>query len=193
TLSRLLRVDPGFDGQSVLTMNVPLPTVKYSDGQKQIAFFDELVRRTSALPGVHSAAISAALPLVPKRITPVLPEGQPEVPLAERPFVIIEAVSPSWFRTLRVPMQAGREFTEADNTTAPRVVMVNQTFARRYWPGQNPVGKHIVVGRQNGSEVVGVAADVKNDGLELDPQPQLYLPFAQLPWGNMNLLVRTAS
>jgi len=89
-------------------------------------------------------------------------------------------------------MQAGREFREADNATAPKVVIVNQTFARRYWPGQNPVGKRILVGRQNGSEVVGVAADVKNNGLELDPQPQLYLPFAQLAWGNMNLLVRTA-
>jgi putative ABC transport system permease protein len=192
SFSRLLRVDPGFEAQSVLTMNVSLPTVKYSDTQKEIAFFDELVRRTSALPGVNSAAISAALPLVPKRITPVLPEGQPEVPLAERPFVIIEAIHPSWFRTLRVAMQAGREFTEADNAQAPKVVIVNQAFARRYWPNQNPVGKRIIVGRQNGSEVVGMAADVKNNGLELDPQPQLYLPFAQLPWGNMNLLVRTA-
>jgi predicted permease len=193
SFSRLLRVDPGFDPQNVLTMNVSLPTVKYADAQKQVAFFDELTRRVSALPGVRSAAISAALPLVPKRITPVLPEGQPEVPLAERPFIIIEAISPAWFKTMRVPLQAGREFTDADKAGSPNVVIVNQTLARRYWPNQNPIGKHIVLGRQPASEVVGVAIDVKNRGVALDPQVQLYFPFSQIPWGNMNLLVRTAT
>jgi putative ABC transport system permease protein len=193
SFSRLLTVEPGFDPQNVLTMNVSLPTVKYADAQKQVAFFDDLSRRVSTLPGVRSAAISAALPLVPKRITPVLPEGQPEVPLAERPFIIIEAISPAWFKTMRVPLQAGREFTDADKAGAPNVVIVNQALARRYWPNENPIGKHIVLGRQAPSEVVGVATDVKNRGLALDAQVQLYFPFSQLPWGNMNLLVRTAA
>ena len=193
SFSRLLHVEPGFDPQNVLTMNVSLPTVKYSEAQKQVAFFDDLVRRVSALPGVRSTAISAALPLVPKRITPVLPEGQPEVPLGERPFIIIEAINPSWFQTLHVPLLAGREFTDADKAGSPNVVVVNQALARRYWPNQNPIGKHIIMGRQPASEVVGVAADVKNRGLALDPQLQLYFPFAQLPWGNMNLLVRTVT
>jgi putative ABC transport system permease protein len=193
SFSRLLRVEPGFDPQNVLSMNVSLPTVKYADAQKQVAFFEELVRRVSAVPGVRSAAISAALPLLPKRITPVLPEGQPEVPLAERPFIIIEAINPTWFRTLRVPLQAGREFTDADNAQSPNVVIVNQALARRFFPNQNPIGKHITMGRQAPSEIVGVAADVKNQGLALAPQIQLYFPFSQLPWGNMNLLVRTAN
>ena len=192
SFSRLLRVDPGFDPDNVLTMNVSLPTVKYADAQKQVAFFDQLLRQVSALPGVRSAAVSAALPLIPKRITPVLPEGQPEVPLAERPFIIIEAISPAWFQTMRVPLVAGREFTDADKAGSPNVVIVNQALARRYWPNQNPIGKHIVLGRQPASEVVGVAADVHNRGLALDPQVQLYFPFSQLPWGDMNLLVRTA-
>lgn len=193
SFARLLRVDPGFDPQNVLTMNVSIPTVKYADAQKQIAFFDELVRRTSALPGVQSVAISAALPLQPKRITPMLPEGQPEVPLAQRPFMIVEAISPEWFRTMRVPMQAGREFNDADNAAAPKVVIVNQALAHRYWPNENPVGKHIAVGRMAPSEVIGVAGNVKNSGLALDAQPQIYMPFPQLPWGNMNVLVRTAN
>ena len=72
-------------------------------------------------------------------------------------------------------------------------MIVNQAFAHRFWPNENPVGKHIVVGRQTGSEVVGVAGNVNNRGLALQPQPQLWLPFPQLPWGNMNLLVRTAA
>lgn len=193
SFSRLLRVDPGIDPHNVLTMNISLPTVKYAKPEQQIAFFDEMLRKVSALPGVRNAAISAALPLSWKRITPVLPEGQPDVPLPQRPFVDIEAISPQWFPTMRVPLQGGREFTDADDAQAHKVIIVNQTFARRYWPSQNPVGKHVVIGRwTEPAEVVGVAADIKNRGLAQETQPQIYLPFPQLPWGNMNLLVRTA-
>jgi putative ABC transport system permease protein len=192
SFAQLLRVDPGFDPHNMLTMNVSLPTVKYSTADRQIAFFDEVLRRVSTLPGVQSAAMSAALPLSSIRITPVLPDGLPNLPLAQRPFLDIEAVSPQWFRTMRVPLRAGREFSEIDNARAPKAVIVNETFARRFWPGRNPVGKHVIVGRGPApSEVVGVAADVRNRGLAQSPQGQLYLPFPQLPWGNMNLLVRT--
>ncbi len=194
SFERLLAVNPGFDPDNVLTMNVSLPTVKYADAQTQTAFFDELLRRVAVLPGVRSAAISAALPLTPKRITPMLPEGQPEVPLAERPFIIIEATSPGFLDTMHIQLRAGRAFTDADNAQAPKVIIVNEALARRFWPGQDPVGKHILIGRQPApSEIVGVAANVKNNGLATDPQEQVYLPFAQLPWGNMNLLLRTAA
>jgi putative ABC transport system permease protein len=190
---RLLGVDPGFDPENVLAMNLSLPTIKYAKPEQQVAFFDEVLRRVSTLPGVHSAAISAALPLSFIRITPVLPQGQPDVPIPQRAFVDIEAISPQWFRAMRVPLLQGREFSEADDSQTPKVVIVNESFARRFWPNENPVGKRIVVGRGPApSEVVGVAADVKNKGLDQDTQPQLYLPFKQLPWSNMNLLVRTA-
>jgi putative ABC transport system permease protein len=192
SFERLLRVDPGFAANNVLTMNVSLPTEKYAKPEQQTAFFDEVLRRVSTLPGVRDAAISAALPLTPKRITPVLPEGQPEVPLAQRPFIDIEAISPAWFRTMRVPLVAGRSFTDADDAKSPKVLVVNESFARRFWPGENPIGKHVVVGRGPvASEVVGVAADVRNKGLAEETMAQLYLPFKQLPWGDMNLLVRT--
>ena len=192
SFARLLSVDPGFDPHNVLTMNVSLPTAKYAKADQQIEFFDELLRRVSAVPGVGNAAISAALPLTIKRITPLLPEGQPDVPLAQRPFLDIEAISPQWFQTMRVPLLTGREFSLADNADAPKVVIINETFARRFWLNQNPVGKHIIVGRRDPAEVVGVAADVRNRGLAQDTEAQLYLPFPQLAWGNMNLLVRTA-
>ena len=189
---QLLRSDPGFDAHHVLTMNISLPTVKYANPEQQIGFFEEVLRRVSLLPGVSSAAISAALPLSWKRITPMLPEGQPNVSLAQRPFLDIEAISPQWFATMRVPLLAGRAFTAADNAQAPKVLIVNETFARRFWPNQNPLGKHVIVGRwPEPAEVVGVAADVKNKGLAQDTQAQLYVAFPQLPWGNMNLLVRT--
>jgi putative ABC transport system permease protein len=189
---KLLRVDPGFEARNVLSMNVSLSTTKYAKPVQQIAFFDEMLRKVSAVPGVRSAAISAALPLTWKRITPMLPEGQPDVPLSQRPFLDIEAVSPGWFQTMRVPLVRGREFSDADNAQTPKVAIVNETFAHRFWPNQNPVGKRIVVGRgPDTSEVVGVSADVRNKGLAQDAQAQIYVPFPQLPWANMNLLLRT--
>ena len=192
SFARLLGVNPGFDAHNVLTMNVSLPTVKYAKPDQQIAFFDDVLRRVSALPGVRNAAISAALPLSWKRITPMLPEGQPSVPLGQRPFLDIEAISPQWFDAMRVPLRNGRWFTAADNAQAPKVVIVNETFARRFWPNQNPLGKRVLIGRwPEGAEVVGVAGDVKNKGLAQETQAQVYIPFPQLPWGNMNLLVRT--
>ena len=193
SFGRLLRVAPGFDPRNVLTMNVSLPTVKYAKPEQQIGFFDEMLRRVSVLPGVQTAAISAALPLSWIRFTPVLPEGQPNVPLAQRPFIDIEAISPRWFQTMRVPLQVGRTFTDADNAQAPKVIVVNEAFARRFWPIQNPIGKHVIIGRwPDPAEVVGIVADIKNRGLAQDTQAQIYLPFPQLPWGRMNLLVRTA-
>jgi putative ABC transport system permease protein len=193
SFENLLRVDPGFDARNVIAIGLSLPTVKYARPELQIAFFDEVLRRVNALPGVRSAAASAALPLSSIRITPVLPEGSPAAPLGQRPFIDIEAVTPLWFQTMRIPLR-GRPFTAFDNAAAPKVVIANETFARRFWPDQNPIGKHIVVGRgPNPSEVIGIAADTRNQGLERDTQAQLYLPFPQLPWNNMNLLVRTES
>jgi putative ABC transport system permease protein len=192
TFAHLQHVDLGFDPANVLSMNISLPTVKYAKAEQQTAFFDELLRKVDAVPGVRSASISAALPLTPRRITPILPEGQPEVPLAQRPFIIIEAIGAQWFQTMRVPMKMGRAFTDADNAQAPRVVIINEALARRFWPNENAIGKHIIVGRQTATEVVGIASDIKNNGLAVEAQPQLYLPFPQLPWGNMNLLVRAA-
>lgn len=192
SFDQLMHVDPGFDAQNLLTMNLSLSTTKYAKPDQQVAFFDDILQRVSSQPGIRSTAISAALPMTFKRITPVLPQGQPEVPLAERPFIDIEAISPRWFETMRVPLRAGRTFTGADNASAPQVVIINETFARQFWPGQTAVGKKIFVGRRpEAALVVGVASDVKNQGLEKETQQQLYLPFPQLPWSDMNLLVRT--
>ncbi|HWZ44410.1 MAG TPA: ABC transporter permease [Candidatus Saccharimonadales bacterium] len=189
----LLSVDPGFDPGNVLTMSIALPTVKYSNAQKQIAFFDELLRRLSVLPGVTSAAVTAAQPLSEIRITPVLPEGQPEVALAQRPFIVVEAVSPAFLKTMGIPLRAGRHFSEADNAQVPRVLIINDSMARRFWPHERAVGKHITVGLTQPAEIVGVSADAHNNGLAQPPDAQIYLPFPQLPWGRMNLVVRTAT
>jgi predicted permease len=189
---QLRKASPGFDARGLLTMNVSLPPARYSTGPQMIAFFRELVRQVSNLPGVQAAAISSAMPLNPVRFSPALPEGQPAVPLTERPLFVIETLSPGYVSAMRVPLLAGREFNQHDEQP-PRVLMVNQTLAHRYWPNQNPIGKRIVVGRATeGSEVVGVIGDIRNTGLASDTKAEIYLPFAQLPWASMNLLVRTS-
>ncbi len=192
SFDRLLHVDPGFDAHNLLTMGLSLPTEKYAKPDRQIAFFDEVLRRVSALPGVQHAAISAALPLSFVREAPILPEGRPTVPLAERSFIVIEAVSPAWFQTLDAPLIAGRLFTDADDARGPKVVILNQTCARRFWPGENPIGKRFILGRGPGSPRWWALRPMfATAGWPADVQPQLWIPFKQLPWGNMNLLVRT--
>jgi putative ABC transport system permease protein len=193
SFTQLLRVDLGFDASNVLSMNVTLPSVKYAKPAQQIAFFDELLRRVVVLPGVRSAAVSAAMPLETKRITPMRPEGQPNAPLSEQPFLDIQAVSPRWFETMRVPIRMGRGFDSGDSPDAQKVVIVNEAFARRFWPGDNPVGKGVTIGRMpQPARVVGVSGDARNNGLAQETEAQVFIPFAQLPWTNMNLLVRTA-
>jgi putative ABC transport system permease protein len=182
---------PGFELRNLLTMTVALPPTRYASSTQMAAFFDELVKRVRTLPGVRAAAVTSALPVNPTRFSPALPEGQPQVDLAERPIFNIQMFSPGFVDTMRVPLLQGREFTDHDGEHDPFVVMVNQSLVRRFWPNENPIGKRVWVGRvANPMQVVGVLADVRNVNLAADPQPEIYLPFAQRPWAAMNLIAR---
>ncbi|HLJ88106.1 MAG TPA: ABC transporter permease [Candidatus Angelobacter sp.] len=190
---RLQKLDLGFDPHNLLSMNVSLPTVQYAAADRQIAFYDETVRKVASLPGVRSAAISSALPLNPRRFTPALLDGQPNLPLAKRPFFVIETISPDYFKTMGVPLIMGRVFGDQDNAQGSKVLIANQALVKRFWPNENPIGKHVFLGRQvQASEVVGVVGDVRNVSLASESQPQFYIPFPQLPWGNMNIVLRGA-
>jgi putative ABC transport system permease protein len=190
---QLRTASPGFDARGLLTMNIALPPARYRQGTQMIAFYDQLLDGVRALPGVRAAAVSSALPVNPIRVSPALPEGQPDVPLMQRPFFNIQTFAPGYVETMGIPLRRGRDFTAHDDTSAPPVAMVNETVVRRFWPGADPVGKRIVLGRMvKPVEVVGVLSDVRNNKLAADVQPEIYLPFAQLPWASMNLVVRTA-
>jgi predicted permease len=190
---QLSAASPGFDPHRLLTLGITLPPARYPDGARRVAFFDELLRQIRALPGVRAAAGTTALPVHAVRFSMALPEGQPMVPLAERPMFNIQQVTPGYAAAMRIPLRHGREFTGGDGAQAPRVVMVNEVAARRYWPRENPVGKHVLLGRQPGpSEIVGVLGDVENLAVGKDPQAEIFVPFAQIPWATQNLVVRTA-
>jgi putative ABC transport system permease protein len=189
---QLRTASPGFDARNLLTMRITLPQARYTGIPKVTAFVDDLLNRVRAVPGVTAAAVATSLPINPVRFSSALPEGQPEVPLAQRPIFNIQQVSPGYAATMRVPVLRGREFSDRDVAQSPRVVMINEATARRYWPHQDPIGRHVLVGRMpTASEVVGVLGDVRNQSLTQDVQPELYIPFAQLPGLNYNLIVRT--
>lgn len=184
---------PGFDRHNLLTLSISLPPTRYASADKIPPFTDELLRQVRAIPGVVNAAATTSLPVNPSRFTPALPEGQPDMPLAQRPIFNLQQISPEYAATLRVPLLGGREYTERDDAKAPRVLMVNQAVVRRFFPGQNAVGRRIRLGRAIApSEIVGVLGDVRNQSLTQDVQPEIYVPFAQVPSLNINLIVRTA-
>ena len=141
-----------------------------------------------------SAGATLDLPPVSFVMGPYLGEGQPSLDAGERPTAQWAAVTPGYFETLGIPLVQGRAFDERDDADHPRVVVVSRGLARRVWPGADPIGRKLLVARQpEWAEVVGVVGDVKNNGLDRDPQPEMYTPYAQRPWPSMRLVVRAAS
>ena len=189
---RLRTVAPGFDAKNTLTAQTFLPPSSFPQPADRIAFYQNALQHLQAIPGVESAAISTALPVLPTHATPARFEGQPEVDLGRRPQVYLESISPDYPKAMGVPLVEGRAFDGRDDATSAPVVIVNQTTVRRFWPNQDPIGKLVWVGRFPPSQVVGVLADIKNDGLASPTQPEVFLPFPQLASPVLYLTVRSS-
>lgn len=191
---RLMNQNPGFDAHGVITMQIDLSPSKYETKAQMVSFYDQLLRQAEAIPGVAAASISSALPPNASREGPVLAEGQPVVPFAQRPLVTLQTISPNYPEVMRVPLDRGREFTAEDNQRVPTVGIVNQSFVRRFWPNENPVGKRIWLGTIAAPlEVVGVFGDMRNNGITGEPSPELFLPFPNLPWSHLRLSLRSTA
>jgi putative ABC transport system permease protein len=189
----LQKVDPGFDPRHGLTMRVSLPPTRYPDDARRWQFLREVVTRLKGLPGATSATASLGLPLSTAVMAPFLAEGQPVVAMGLRPLASWNAITPDYFQTLGIALVRGRDFSLRDDETAPKRIIVSQSLARRFWPNEDAVGKHISYARrQILAEIVGVAADVKTQGLEADAGMVFYTPYAQFAWPNMSLTLRTA-
>ena len=191
SFERLQRVDPGFEAQGVFTAQIALPP-RYSRA-KLIEFYEQFYQRLATLPGASSAALSDRVPLTGNQgPTVVAVAGRPIPPLSERPYANRHLVSPHYFSTLRIPLRAGRDFDERDNTRVPQVVIINETFARRLFPGEDPVGHTLVTGMaQQQAQVVGVVADIRSESLNTPPEPGYFLPALQRPETLTNVLVRS--
>jgi len=197
TLARLRNVDPGLDPHNVLTMSFSLSSTKYDKSVQQIAFYDQLLQRVRGLPGVASAGAIDFLPLGGGGSTqPIAVEGRPALAMSEQPEVAVRAVEPSFFETMRIPLLRGRAFSGADIADRPAVILISESMAKRFWPGENPLGKRLKMSfsPEKSRQVVGVVGDVKGDGLDvLDPVATLYVPLAQQPKSYMSVVVRTSS
>ncbi len=190
----LQRVDPGFNPTNVLTAVVSLPLANYPNPQVR-AFHTQLLERLPALPGVQSVGAISSLPLAGfNNDNNFVIEGRPKPPPNQQPVAWVNSVSVDYFRTMGTPLRAGRDFTNRDNETAPKVVLVSETFARRYFSNENPLGKRVGNGEPDGwREIVGVMADVKQFGLSQDARATMYFPLAQRPSRQLFYVLRTAS
>ena len=190
SFARLQRVAPGFqpDGLFVGGLNVPMN--RYPTDDDLAGFYRRVLDRMAALPGVTSVAMSDALPLsgaVP--VAPVAVAGRDIPPMSERPSGLRHLVSPGMFRTLGIPLRAGRDFDERDRPNIPHVVIINETMARQFFGAENPLGRHLITGMgQIESEIVGVVADNHSVDLTSAPVAEYFLPTLQRP-ENFNALI----
>ena len=195
SFAQLMRVSPGFEPRNLLAVQVYLPQTKYGEGAQRTRFYMDAIHRISALPGVQSAAAVSTLPMYPVGIDFALPftiEGKTAPASGEEPRADIRAATPGYFETMKIPLLKGRFIDERDRTGAPGTMVINETMARRYFAGENPLGRFVQNPHGRG-EVVGIVADVKHYGLDSEPRAEVFLPAWQQPFPGMSLIIRTAS
>ena len=180
---RLQQVDPGFRTEDVLTMQLTLPPAQYS-GMRIARFYENLLERVQRIPGVRSAGMCRFLPLTANDISLNFQiEGRPRLALADQPRAQFRAASSGYFEALGIPLIRGRVFTVSDGERTPKVAVINEVAARRYWPGEDPVGKRILSGADDDawSTIIGVVGNVKHAGLDADTKPETYYHYLQIP------------
>lgn len=195
SFARLRDVSPGFNPESVLTMRISIPSAKYAKGEPRIQALRQTIERLKNMPGVQAAGAVLSLPLGGDTFNvgrSYIREGRPATP-EESANATYLVTTPGYFQTLQIPLIAGRTFTDQDVEQSTKVVIVNQTMARKLWPGESPLGKRITIWRdeQFPREIVGVVGDTRAT-LDTEAEPQMYTPFAQeAGWSGMSLVVRT--
>ena len=200
SFTKLQAVDPGFKPEQALTFDLTLPDARYADDGPRIAFFDQLLPRLRNLPGVRAASAVLGLPLSGlDLIISFEVAGRPPVPPALQPAMQVRVATPEYFATVGIPLKRGRAFTENDKEGTPRVVLITESAARQYFPGEDPIGKTIKLGwgrgpgkPKAGGEVVGIVGDVKDAGLNEANPPQIYLPMRQWPVSFMTVVLKTS-
>lgn len=195
TFLHLMRADPGFDPHNVLTFHLDSPT-----GMPGPQFFRQVVARISTLPGASSASAVASLPLTGNNIRSGFEIEGESTPEGSRPIADFNAIEPGYFRTLGIARIQGRDFTEFDDLKSTPVAIVNRTLAQRFFPNEDPIGKHVRPGIGNGQpggppmrEIVGVIADVKQGELGVEALPEIYAPLAQSAFSPMTIVLRSSS
>ena len=199
TMYKIANVDPGFRTDHLLTMRLDITGPKYKNNVPQIQAFEKAaLTNVKALPGVESAAFTLSLPIEGSTWGSVFIVGDQPVPERSKiPIAAFNPVSPEYFQTMGIRLLQGQLFTEADGPQSPKVVVINETMARRFWPNENPIGKRVKQGWPEWTtpwrQVIGVVADVKLNGVAETTPLHVYMPLAQSADWNMYLAVRTKS
>jgi predicted permease len=206
TLWELRSVKPGFDSSNVLTMDIVVPRDRFPSPSGQINFFQEVLQRVRALPGVEAAGLIDSLPLSSDGGShqPFSIEGHPVLPMSEQPEVDVRLISPGYLKTMHVPVVRGRDLSDADSAGRPGAALISDALARRFWPNEDPLGKHITMTFSPDvvREVVGIVGNVKLDSLdETRPVDTIYTSVAQVTvspvetWHSfaLTMAVRTSS
>jgi putative ABC transport system permease protein len=179
-LWRIQSTDPGFRPEQVLTLNTTLPLTRYQVVAVRQQYYDRVLGAVRRLPGVSSAAYISGVPMsMGGGIWPVVIPGMPATPGEERP-ASLRFTTPGFFRTLSIPLLKGRDVAETDRANQPYVAVVSASFAHQYWPGEDPIGKRFEFALSERT-VVGVVGDVRVRGLERSSEPQVYIPYGQVP------------
>jgi putative ABC transport system permease protein len=190
SFGKLMAINPGFDAQHVLTLRLTIPPGEVAEDLMP-AFYTKLLDRLRALPGVVEASLNSCPPLGGGcyRTRLEFPD-RPKFDGVRMPSIRVNWATPTWFATVHVPLKRGRLFAGADRAGAPKVALINETAARTFWPGENPIGKRISIGGDD-ANVIGIVGDVRQfvDSL---PKPDVYLPYAQSPSSHMMIFVRAA-
>jgi predicted permease len=188
----VLQADTGFKTDGLLTVYVDLPPGRYRDDTQRITAYDEIERRFASLPGVRSVGGTSHLPLSgADSRTGIVIEGRDPTP--DSPTrAHLRAVTTTYFETMGMRLLEGRNFNESDHSESARVVIVNETMAKRYWPGESPLGKRVrMAGAAGWREVVGIVADVKHWGYDRAVNPEMYLPQRQMVWAGLTFVLAT--
>jgi putative ABC transport system permease protein len=193
---KLQDVNPGFDPGRVLAVEVYLPCTAYKEGPQANAFFKQALTRLQSLPGVESAAGIDTLPLSGGgNVLSFIVEGQNLQPTDKQPDAEYRVVTPEYFQTMSIPLLRGRTFSEQDAPNVPQTFVINDTLARRYFPGEDPIGKRMNLGDTQNPDwytVVGIVQDTRHESLGADPYPQMYAVNTQVSQRSMALVVRVA-
>jgi predicted permease len=189
----LLSIPPGFDAEGVLTAKISLPAAVYQNPQQQGAFLRQLDERLSAIPGVVSSGLATVLPLQGTNSSAALEiEGRSQLnPIGAGPTADIANVTPGYFSALHIPLREGRFLESRDFHSTLRPVVANEAFIRRYFQGEDPIGKRMRVGSDTWWTIVGVAGDTKQAGLAAPVEPELFPPLGDVIDSNANLVLRT--
>src|ERR1700754_2479844 len=181
---RLRNIDPGFKVDHLLTMKIELPEPKYETLERRAAFYTDLVQRVQSLPGARSAAVTTNLPLYRQgNSISIRVEGRPDPPPGQELIVVTRIISPGYFDTMSIPLLAGRQFTDQDTETTPNVVVISETMAKRFWAGEEAIGKRLAIGRVRSDadwiQGVGIVKDGRQFELNAEPRPQMYVSYRQ--------------